>query len=450
MHATFRQSFFASFAALVVLLACASFAFAQDDDLDGGADDPVQVFERAQSAHAKGELERALTLYDTALKLKPDFAEALYQKGVALASLKRLPEAETALSRAAELKKDWSLPQVALGLLMLNTNREREAEPYLRRTIELDPKNKQALVALAQLHMRAGATADAVKFIRQATDIEGATISDWVLRAQIERLAGDKTGAASSIERALQVDPHNTDALAERAEQRIAAGDLQGASENLKLAIAAAPETERARLSKRLAEIEAQNKVVDCSEDAIHTLEEVVKNAPQNASAHNCLGIAYRKPDPQKSLEHFGEALRIEPSNANYATGYAAALVQLRRFPEAVLVLRRVVTAKPDLYEAHANLATALDELKDYAGALDEYKWLHEAKPDLILLHFLIARDYDLLGEFEQALAEYESFLAGADAERNSLEIEKVNLRLPSLRAQIKRGQGVKQKKPDR
>ncbi|MFL6228491.1 MAG: tetratricopeptide repeat protein [Pyrinomonadaceae bacterium] len=449
MHASFRQTLFASVAALALLVACSAVAFAQDD-LDGGADDPVQIFERAQSAHAKGELERALQLYDAALKLRPDFAEALYQKGVALAVLKRLPEAETALGRAAELKKDWSLPQVALGLLMLHTNREREAEPYLRRTIELDPKNRQALVALAQMRMRAGATADAVKLIRQATDVEGATAADWTLRAQIERLAGDKAAAAASVERALQLDPHDADALAERAEQRISVGDAQGAAENLRLAIAAAPEDERARLRQRLTEVEAQNKVIDCSEDAIKSLEEVVKSDQKNASAHNCLGVAYRKHEPQKSLDHFAEALRLEPSNANYATGYAAALVQLRRFPEAVKVLRQVVAAKPDLYEAHANLATALDELKDYAGALAEYQWLHEAKPDLSVLHFLIARDHDLLGEFAEALSEYETFLTSADAERNSLEIEKVNLRLPSLRAQIKRGQGMKQKKPDR
>src|SRR3954453_22628368 len=103
MPASIRQTLFASLAALVIFCACASVAFAQDDDLDGGADDPVQVFERAQGAHAKGELERAIQLYDAALKQRPDFAEALYQKGVALAVLKRLPEAETALRRAAEL-----------------------------------------------------------------------------------------------------------------------------------------------------------------------------------------------------------------------------------------------------------------------------------------------------------------------------------------------------------
>ena len=56
------------------------------------------------------------------------------------------------------------------------------------------------------------------------------------------------------------------------------------------------------------------------------------------------------------------------------------------------------------------------------------------------MTHFLIAPAYDLLGEYKLALEAYETFLARADAGRNRLEIEKVNLRLPSLRDQIKRG----------
>jgi tetratricopeptide (TPR) repeat protein len=448
MPSSLRQTLVASLAALLVVAACAVCASAQDDEL--GADDPVRIFNRAQDAHAKGDVERAVELYDAALKLKPDFAEAEYQKGIALVSLKRMTEAEGALRRATAIKKDWSLPQVALGQLLARAGRESEAEPYLRRAVELDPKNLQALVTLAQVRARAGANADALKLIKRATELETATPAHWTLRAQIERLAGDRPSAAASIERALKLDPHNVEALAEHAEQRAASSDIQGATDDLKLAISFASESDRARLGKRLGEFEAQNKIVDCSEGATPALEEIVKSNPKSASAHNCLGIAYRRGDPQKSLEHFAEALRLQPANANYATGYGAALVQLRRFDEAAAILRRVVDAKPETYEAHANLATALDELKQYDAALAEYKWLAAAKPDLVVLHFLVARDYDLLGDFEQALSEYEAFLANADAEKNRLEIDKVNLRLPSLRRQIEHNKGAKSKKPDR
>ncbi|MFN2597587.1 MAG: tetratricopeptide repeat protein [Pyrinomonadaceae bacterium] len=451
MRLRLRKTLLASLAALLFVCACAHASFAQDDDLDPDhADDPVRVFERGQDAHARGDLERALELYDAALKLRPEFAEAHYQKGVALVSLKKFAEAEAALRRAAELKKDWALPQAALGFLVLRGGRDREAEPYLRRAVELDPQNRQALVALAQIASRAKSNADALKFIRQATDLEGATAQDWALRAQSERFAGDKAAAASSVERALKIDPQLWEAHAERAEQRAAAGDLAGAAEDLKSAAAGAPESERQRLGARLGAFEAQRRIGDCSEGSVGALEEIVKTDAKNAPAHNCLGIAYRRSDPQKSLEHFRAALELQPSNANYATGYASALVQLKRFAEAVAVLRRVVAAKPDLFEAHANLATALDELRQYEEALAEFKWISEAKPDLAVAHFFLAHEYDSLGDCPNALAEYETFLAKADAAQNKLEIDKVNLRLPLLRDQIKRGACKKQTKPGR
>ena len=114
--------------------------------------------------------------------------------------------------------------------------------------------------------------------------------------------------------------------------------------------------------------------------------------------------------------------------------GYGAALIQSRRFAEAVSILRKAITATPNNYTAHANLATALYELKQFAPALDEYEWLLKAKPDLTVAYYFIAIAHDYLGEYEQALSAYESFLGRADAKTNQLEIEKIKLRLPSLR----------------
>jgi hypothetical protein len=85
--------------------------------------------------------------------------------------------------------------------------------------------------------------------------------------------------------------------------------------------------------------------------------------------------------------------------------------------------------------------------LKDFPAALAEFKWLLQTKPDLVVAYFFIATAHDLLGEYKEALLAYETFIARANAQTNQLEIDKVNLRLPTLRNQIRRGEGVKKKK---
>ena len=122
--------------------------------------------------------------------------------------------------------------------------------------------------------------------------------------------------------------------------------------------------------------------------------------------------------------------------------------MQLRQFAEAVEILQRVNNKTPDDYVAHANLALALYELKRFAEVLPEYEWLAAKRPEISATYFFIATAHDNLGEYEQALAAYEKFLSQADPANNKLEIEKVNLRLPVLRDQIKRGQGMKRKHP--
>ncbi|MGZ9273038.1 MAG: tetratricopeptide repeat protein, partial [Candidatus Binatia bacterium] len=177
-------------------------------------------------------------------------------------------------------------------------------------------------------------------------------------------------------------------------------------------------------------------------------LERLLVANPKNAKLFARLGEVTRRSDPQKSAESYRRANEIDPANPKYATGYAAALVQLRRFADAEPILRRVTAAAPNEYAAHANLALALYELKRYAEALPEYEWLAATRPEIAATYFFIATAHDNLGEYEQALDAYEKFLSRADPINNKLDIEKVNLRLPRLRDQISRGQGVKRKKP--
>src|SRR5688572_118587 len=51
-----------------------------DDAFSDAAADPVKLFERGQTAHARGDLLKALELYDEAIKVRPEFAEAEFQK----------------------------------------------------------------------------------------------------------------------------------------------------------------------------------------------------------------------------------------------------------------------------------------------------------------------------------------------------------------------------------
>lgn len=454
---------------------------AQTDTFGDEAADPVRLFERGQSAHARGELEKALSFYEQALKVRPEFPEAEFQRGNALASLGRLDEAGAAFRRAISYKKNWSLPYSALGVVLVRQKRDKEAEQFFNQALTVDSKDNIALRMLADLRLRANDPKSALDLAKRATANPDAPASAWVALALAEKASGNTAGAKAALDHVLANEPENVAALIERADLftdeknfESAIADLKTAAKSkpgdkavlsrLAYALQQAGKTEEAQTVAKSAGIETQppaganpKGVVGTPEEieaanstdpavARKALEKLLDKNPRSAMLLGRLGASYRTDDPARSLDYYRRASEIQPDAPEYAIGYAAALVQARRFPEATGILRQVVRANPDNYPAHANLATALYESKRYGDAIPEYEWIVTAKPEISVAHYFIATSHDYLGEYPEALSSYEKFLSVADPKTNQLEIDKVKLRLPLLRRQIQLGEGAKKK----
>ena len=466
--------------ALLCLCAPASL-LAQTEAFGDDAADPVRLFERGQGAHARGEFEKALSFYEQALKVRPEFPEAEFQRGNALVSLGRFPEAEAAFRLAISHKKNWSLPFSALGALLMRQDRDKDAEPVFRQALTVDNKDAVALRMLSEIRLRAGDTKEALEFAKRATAIPEAPASAWVGLAVAERASGNKAAAKKTLDRVLADEPENVAALLERADLFTDEKNFESAVTDLKAAAKLKPtdkvvasrlahvlqqagKADEAAAVAKSAGLEVQvstpgvtGGVVGTPEEieaanssdpptARKALEKLLEKNPRSAMLLGRLGASYRTDDPARSLGFYRKASEIQPDAPEYALGYGAALVQARRFPEAAHILQQVVRLTPDNYVARANFATALYESKRYQEAIPQYQWIVSAKPEAAVAHYFIATSHDYLGEYPEALASYEKFLSAADATTNQLEIDKVNLRLPLLRRQVKMGEGAKKK----
>ncbi|HEV8427661.1 MAG TPA: tetratricopeptide repeat protein [Pyrinomonadaceae bacterium] len=445
------------------------------------ATDPVRLFERGQSAHARGDLEKAIGFYEQALKVRPEFPEAEFQRGSALASLGRLAEAETAFRLAISYKKNWSLPYSALGAVLMRQSRDKDAEQFFRQALTVDSKDAVALRMLSELRLRAGDNKEALDLAKRAIANAEAPASAWVGLAIAERASGNKVAAKTALDHVLADEPENIPALLERADLfrdeknfDLAIIDLRTAAKlkpgdktvvsRLAEALQQAGKTDEALAVAKSAGLEVQATTANGAAGVVGTpeeieaanssdpatarkaLEKLLEKNPRNAMLLGRLGASYRTEDPARSLELYRKASELKPDAPEYALGFAAALVQARRFLEAANILRQVVKAIPGDYVARANLATALYESKRYQEAIPEYEWILTAKPEITVAHYFIATAHDYLGEYSEALASYEKFLTVADAKSNQLEIDKVKLRLPTLRRQIQLGEGAKKK----
>lgn len=457
-----------------------------------GVKQAESLFESGQTAHQNGDLEKAVGLYTEALKLDPELWQAEFQRGIAWVSLNKLTEAKGSMARVIDLLKQFpdsnelsqisARVQITLAEIYDSENNAVEAEKAFRRAIELNPKAARAHTGLAEILLEAGKMDDAIASARAAIaegDDNGATYS---MLGVAQMRSGKRDDALLSFGESLKRDPKNVFALRNRAEALIGKNSLNDAIVDLQSALAIEPLVQtRLRLAGVYiqarqygeaisiyqevlkadpANVEARTALAAMmvesgkGAEAITQLESLIKADPNRADLRAQLAELYLPTQPEKALEQYGAASRLEPSQPSHEIGMASALVKLRRFQEAVALLSKVIAQNPkdDLaYFAHTNLATALFELDDFQNAAREFIRILEyqrnrgdQKRAAVTLYFL-GICFDKLGDYEQALKAYEQFLIIASTE-NQLEIDKVKLRLPSLQRQLKEGKGKRKK----
>jgi tetratricopeptide (TPR) repeat protein len=356
----------------------------------------VALFEQGQESHGSGKLDLAIEFYEKALSINPEFPEAEFQKATAHFQLKEYDMAEQSYRRTIELKPSWSNPYISLGNLLLKTERWKEAEDLFNKTLEFEPANS----------------------------------SLWVSKALAAERAGNMRMATESLSQAIRLSPEKRDVQLRLANLYAKQGERGKAIEILESLAAVRKDPE---VVQSLVELLGTD-----NKRSIELLKASVDLDPSNAELLAQLGGALRTSDPVASAQYFQRALEISPQRVDYLTGYGAALVQTRRFPEAIITLERVIAVAPENYPAHANLATAYYEQNRFREAIDEYRWILKTRPELSITHFFLATAYDQIKEYDSALESYNKFLESAEPTRFELEKEKVRLRLPSLQKQIK------------
>ena len=443
-------------------------AVAQGDDNQVSA---VALFDQAQEIQEKGDLSGAVIIYEKALKILPEFPEAEYQRAAALLSLGKTDDAEKGFRRAVDLRPEWSLALTSLGSLLVQKEKYADAETALAKAIDIEPLNPPALVALADLRLRTkapqGVLLDMLAKITALSSKANPTSSLWSVKAALEMALGKREAAKLSLAGAIGLDPNSRSALFLIADIALIEGDVERAKNVaakieksgrsldelrfLKASIAAREGSSEEAL-KRLDAISRPNAaaadlrrniIANSSQNAAE-VEKLLDADPKSSALLGRLCGLYRTADPAKALDYCRRASEAEPNNVSHAVGFAAALVQAKQYDAAANLLKKIIELVPDNWTAHANLATALFQLHRYSEAKAEYQWLTVKQPLVAGPYYFLAITHDRLTEFMDAMANYQEYLRLADPVANKLEIEKINLRLPTLQKDIKAGKGKK------
>jgi len=140
--------------------------------------------------------------------------------------------------------------------------------------------------------------------------------------------------------------------------------------------------------------------------------QDTVEKRPNNPRAHNNLGAALLQTGQvPEAIEHYQQALRIQPDYLEALLSLGLALVQQGSLQEAIGQYEQALRIKADYAEAHNNLGNALLQAGRVHEAIGHYEQALRIKQDYAEAHFNLGRALEQAGKGREALKHYEEVL---------------------------------------
>jgi len=351
-----------------------------------------------------GAVDEAMGHFEQALRIKPDYPEALNNLGVALERSGRLPEAIAHYQQALRLKPYYADPYYNLGIALERQGRSQEAMACYEQALRIKPDYAEAHNNLGNILVASGRVPEAIEHWEQAL-----------------RVRPDFAGAHNNLGSALLGLGRVSEAIRQYEEALRLAPDYARAHYNLGTALDRA-----GRVSEAIAHYEQavrlQPDFVDAHyslgndllqlgklEDAIRHLDQAVQLKPDYAEAHNNLGAALgRMGKPEEAMRHFERALQIKPDYAEACNNLGAALARAGRNQEAIAYYERALRLKPNYAEAQNNLGSVLLTLGRVPEAIQHYEQALWLDPDYARTQYNLGTALERAGRVQEAIGHYE------------------------------------------
>jgi len=286
-------------------------------------------------------------------------------------------QAEANFKKAAGVDPKAIDAQMALGGFYQSRTRFPEAEDRFKHAIEMEPKNPAPRAALVRLLVQEHKNGEIEPFLRQ-------TKKDLSNNPEGYRMLGDYYFASGDLDNATTeyaslYHDHPRDPVVRRnyIQLLILKNRLDEATKLDNEILKTSPNDVDALVYK--GEIQIQHKDTN---GAIDSLQQALKNDPENAVAHYQLGVAFAQQQNEGRAEsEWHEAVRIRPNLTDAQRSLAT--LQLRRadFDALLATAQQIITAEPDSADGLLWKGVADMALKKYADAQQDAEQAMQKSP---------------------------------------------------------------------
>jgi len=320
--------------------------------------------------YAKGKIQEALNTSDVLTKDYPNESLLYNISGVCYKALGQLDAAVSHYERALAINPNYTDAHYNLAITFKAFGQLDAAVSSYERVLEINPDHSTAHNNLANTLKELGQLDAAVSSYERALAIK----PDYVdahnnLGATLKDL-GQLDAAVKSYKQALAIQPDYTKAHSNLGNTLKELGQLEAAVKCYEKALAIKPDYAEAHYNlgnilKELGQLEA----------AVKSYEQALAINPDFAEAHYNLGNTLQELGQlDAAVKSYEQALAINPDFAEAHSNLGNTLQELGQLDAAVKSYEQALAINPDFAEAHSNLGNTLQELGQLDAAVKSYE----------------------------------------------------------------------------
>ena len=341
------------------------------------------------------DLQRTITDFDTAIELRPNYAEAYNNRGVVYDASGEYDLAIADYDKAIELRPDFAVA-------------------YFNRGSDYILKSENDL-----------AIADFDKAIELELDYAEA----YVYRGLAYRRKGEYDLAIADYDRAIELRPDFDEAYFNRGATYADKGEYDLAIANYGKVIELKPDLAEAYNNRGIA-YDAKGEY----DLAIADFDKAIELEPDDAKAYGNRGGAYiLKGEYDLAIADFNKAIELRPDYAEVYNNRGFAYDVKGEHDLAIADYDRAIKLRPDDAEAYGNRGNAYARKGAYDLAIADYDRAIELKPHLVQAYYNRGLIHETKGEKDEAIRDFERFLELSEDEDSR---KKVREHLKELRGQ--------------
>ena len=329
----------------------------------------VTLYNRGRDLYNAGDIQGALSCFEQAIEIQPNYYLAYYNRGIALKNMGRYEEAIADYNKAIEIQPNDPDAYNGRGNALKEMGRYEEAIADYNKAIEIQPKYHYAYNGRGIALKEMGRYEEAIADYNKALEIQPNYHLAYYNRGIALKEMGRYEEAIADLNKALEIQPNYHLAYNGRGNTLYYIGRYEEAIADYNKAIEIQP-------NYHLAYNGRGNTLNEMGrhEEAIADYNKAIEIQPNYHDAYYNRGNAlYDMGRYEEAIADYNKAIEIQPNYHLAYNGRGIALKDMGRYEEAIRDFDRALEIKIDLWQAYGNRGQAIFNSRSYQAALDSW-----------------------------------------------------------------------------